>query len=74
MVEDRGETGSAETVIDSVPLWDGASSVASLEACNGVTKCRGIIFSHDAPCRLSSFSCKCFLPVGFASKRVYFGI
>ena len=49
-----------ETKIDTASLWDGESSIASLDAYNGVTKCRGIIFcaSSPMPCCISSFSCK----------------
>jgi len=43
-------------MVDTGAKWDGVEKIASLEACNGVTKSRGVIFAPDRASRLHSFS------------------
>ena len=43
-------------LVDTAAKWDGVELISSLEACNGVTKSRGVIFAPQRQSRLHSFS------------------
>mmetsp|Transcript_19679 Transcript_19679/g.48303 ORF Transcript_19679/g.48303 Transcript_19679/m.48303 type:complete len:184 (-) Transcript_19679:63-614(-) len=45
-----------ECELETVSKWDGESCVASLEASNGVTKCRGLVFAPQHTSAVSGYS------------------
>uniref|UniRef100_A0A7S0HS04 Uncharacterized protein n=1 Tax=Hanusia phi TaxID=3032 RepID=A0A7S0HS04_9CRYP len=45
-----------KVTIETVSAWDGEEKINALEASNGVTKCRGVIFCPERRCYVNSFS------------------
>lgn len=54
MVSEQPSTGAEE--LETVSKWNGETYVSSLEASNGVTKCRGIVFRPEIKCSVNSFT------------------